>query len=262
MTAAVTLLSMRTQARQLASQENSTFVSDSELDTRINSAVRRLHDRLYAQGQEHQRKTLEMNTTSGQYLYNLPADFYRLLLLSCNRSAVMPTPSSSWSSATSDANDWRRMDPFMIQELPLLMNTMTGTADVVRYRMLGQVAAAVDTITQERKIEIRPTPRAVFTLRIDYIPTSATLTVSADEIDGLNGFEIIPILEAAIYLLEKEESDAKHLKEWLTREELRLDQVAPAQDHTAPETIVDLFGFSDDLLLDPFAYRVPHWRRP
>lgn len=262
MPASVTLLSMRTQARQMASQENSTFVPDSELDTRINSAVRRLHDRLYAQGQEYQRKTLEMNTVSGQHRYKLPTDFYRLLLLSCNRSAVMPTPSSSWTTAESDASEWRRMDPFMIQELPILMNSTSGTADVARYRILGQASELTETLTQERLVEIRPTPRSVYTLRLDYIPTSVALNLSADTIDGLNGFEIIPILEAAIYLLEKEESSADHLKQWLLKEEQRLDQVAPAQDHTAAETVVDLFGFSDDSVLDPFAFHVPSWRRP
>lgn len=247
----VTIADMRTRARRMASMENSTFVTDAELNDLLFSSLRRLTNRLHGQGQEYDRKTVETNTVPGQYLYALPTDFYRLQLLCCERTAVMPTPSNSWVEAASDSDTWRLMEPFMLQQLPTLMNTRYSGSELLRYRLRGghQTVGDISPVTSPvRQLEIRPTPRAIYTLRLDYLPVTRMPSGGGEDawqVDGLNGFENIPVLEAVIFMLQKEESDASSYQAWLLREEKALEQVAPAQDATSPEMIVDLLGIDD-----------------
>lgn len=263
----VTIADMRTRARRMASMENSTFVTDAELNDLLFSSLRRLTNRLHGQGQEYDRKTVETNTVPGQYLYALPTDFYRLQLLCCERTAVMPTPSNSWVEAASDSDTWRLMEPFMLQQLPTLMNTRYSGSELLRYRLRGghQTVGDISPVTSPvRQLEIRPTPRAIYTLRLDYLPVTRMPSGGGEDawqVDGLNGFENIPVLEAVIFMLQKEESDASSYQAWLLREEKALEQVAPAQDATSPEMIVDLLGI-DDGGYDPIGHHVAPWRRP
>lgn len=269
MAQSVTISELRTRARRMAKMEGSTFISDTELDSLLISGTQRITDRLNGQGQEYARRTVETNTVPGQYLYDLPPDFYRLQLLTANRAPAMPVPSNDWLDAASDSDGWIDLFPFAIADLAVLRNNTNGQASTARYRLRGVMGSSgaggeSGVIEAKRQIEIRPTPRVVYTLCLDYIPVTPVPTGSIDShtIDGLNGFEIIPVLETVIFMLSEEESDATHYKEWLVREEKRLEQVAPAQDQTRPETVVDVFGIVDGFYNgDPLAYRVPSWRR-
>lgn len=250
MAAPVTMASMRSQARDLAKMQGSTFVSDAHIDRLLLTGLARITDRLHSGGgQEYARSTVETNTVAGQALYDLPADFYRAQLVMLNRSAVMPVASNDWLDAASDRDGWRVLTSFQLPELAGLMNILSSTADQVRYRIRGVMGSngaggESGVIEAKRQIELRPTPRGVFTLRLDYLPTTPvpTGTVDAHTFDGLNGFEIIPILEAAIFMLGEEESSTTNLEKWLAREELRLDNVAPSQDAGRAERVVDVYA--------------------
>ena len=78
----ITLAQLRTQARQRADQENSNFVTDSELTGYINNSIAELHD-LMMQNYESEYfiKTFEFNTSSGVEDYPLPVDFYPTYIL-------------------------------------------------------------------------------------------------------------------------------------------------------------------------------------
>lgn len=260
----VTLAQMRTRARYMAKMESSTFVSDSEVDALIIAAVQRVTDRLHGGGgQEYERLTYETNTVVGTSLYDLPTDFYRLQLLQANRAAVMPVASNNWLEAASDAQHWRTMFPFMLPEDSMLRNITSGGWELYRYRIRGRIQGRTGSeyanIALARQIEILPVPRTVFTLRLDYQPTGIVEgnLDGAQKFDGLNGFELIPILEAAIFMLGMEESDTSVYERQLARQEARLDEVAPSQDAGRHERMVNVYG--DDADVSLYAGRRASW---
>lgn len=245
--ALVTLVELVGRARKRANQENSTFRSDTDVKRVLLTSVQRLRQRLHTGGQEYERLTAEMDTIPGQALYNLPSDFNQLQTLMANRNAVQvgAIVAGVWNAESSDAQDWVPLWPFELSELADLLNRTDGRADTARYRLRGtrpSVGEIAPVVTPTRKIEIRPTPRVAFTLRLDYLPTTLLDTSDTAPIEGLDGFEEIPVLEAAIYLLQEEESDTTALTTWLARELQRLDEATPQQDRNRPERVVDVYA--------------------
>jgi hypothetical protein len=245
--ALVTLGDLVGRARKRANQENSTFRSDADVKRVLLTSVQRLRQRLHTGGQEYERLTAEMDVIPGQALYNLPSDFNQLQTLMANRTTVQvgAVVAGVWNAESSDAQAWVPLWPFELAELAELLNRTDGNADTVRYRLRGtrpSVGEVAPVVTPTRKIELRPTPRVSFTLRLDYLPTTLLDTSDTAPIEGLDGFEEIPVLEAAIYLLQEEESDTTSLDTWLKRELERLADAAPQQDRNRPERVVDVYA--------------------
>ena len=72
----ITLLQLRTQARDRADMTNSLFIADAELNNYINSSIAELHDLLIgAYDSYYSILTSTFNTVSGTATYALPADF-------------------------------------------------------------------------------------------------------------------------------------------------------------------------------------------
>lgn len=258
--AVVTLATLVAKARKRADMVNSTFLSDTEWKELVLSGVQALRQRLHGAGQEWERLTAEMDTVPGQALYNLPTDFYRLQALMANRVQLVPgaTP-GTWYAHDSDATGWIPLFPFELAELPQLLSRTDGRAETASYRLRGvreEVGVMSPVTTPVRKLEIRPTPRQAFTLRLEYLPLTLLNTSDTAPIEGLDGFEEIPVLQAAIYALDKEETSATHLKEWLAREEARLAEVAAAQDMGRPERVVDVYAQQHGTVMDggPLGY--------
>lgn len=257
----VTLGSLVAKARRRADMTNSTFLPDTEWKELILSGVQALRQRLHRGGQEWERSTAEIATVAGQALYELPDDFLTLIQLLANRSAVQAAPvAGRWQAATSDATGWVPLWPFEMNELAGLLNRTDGNADTVRYRLRNERTDVSGVLTPVRKVELRPTPRYAFTLRLEYLPTTIASTADNAVVEGLDGFEDIPVLQAAIYALQKEESDATALVAWLQREEARLDEMATAQDRNRPERVVDVYAQQHETLLDGVPHR--HHLRP
>lgn len=81
MAANVTLLTMRTEARQRADQENSSFISDAELNGYLNKSARKLWDMLIDADASYKFSSATLTTTGLSDTLPLPTDFYKLLLL-------------------------------------------------------------------------------------------------------------------------------------------------------------------------------------
>lgn len=246
----VTLGAMVTRARRLAKQENSTFASDEEVKSLLLTGIQDVRDTLHGDGgQEWERSTAEIVTTPGQAIYDLPTDYYRLKLLSASTQVPSERGGGGWNPSLSDLTDWRGLWPFNLDELPLLLNNTSGDASNAMYRLRGKQGGTggAGSASPVRQVEIRPTPRVEYTLRLEYLPRTVVPSADAYEVDGLNGFEMIPILQAAICLLQMEESDASGLREWLGREQARLTAVASGQDQTRPERVADTAGILDPI---------------
>lgn len=257
--ASVTLGNLVTRARRHADQVGSPFKTDDDLKRQMLTVVARLRQKLHTGGQEYERITKERDTVAGQAIYDMPSDFNRLMLLLANRGQQPPTspvlelPLDGWSSGLSDATGWVQCFPFELAEMHQLLNRNDGSADTIRYRMRGELSGG-EAAAFKRQIELRPTPRSVFTLRIEYLPITSVNTDSATLVEGIDGFDEIVALEGGIYLLEAEESDASHLWRRLQRLEKDLDEIAPGQDMNKPERVVDIYAQQHATTIDGLPY--------
>lgn len=214
----ITLLEIRQQARQRADMENSEFVSDSELNNYINSSIAELHDILIqAYGTNYFTKTYLFTTTANTDSYALPADFYKLDGLDAKLNG------SNWTGLKrfnfpernrfSDSAPWNRF----------------GTK-FLYYRVVGS------------NIVFTPTPDAGTQMRLWYSPVAAKLSLDTDVLNDINQYVEYVIVDAAIKMMQKEESDVSVLfaqKQALVK---RIQEAAQNRDAGEPESVSDIYA--------------------
>ncbi len=224
MAALVTLAKLKERAREAADQENSTFISDSELTNYINTSAKRLYDLLIsAYGQEYyySQENISLGSTTDEY--ELPADFYKLLGVDLVLSA---NPSHNDQAIT--------IEPFNLQERNRYKNSYlyTGGFDGnvrARYRL------------RANKISIIPSSTGANTLRVIYVPTLEDMALDGDTFDGVNGWEEFIVLEVAIKMMRKEESDTRDLRADLAIIREDLLEMAADRDIGQPMTVSDVY---------------------
>ena len=127
---AITLLQLRTEARERADMKNSKFVTDSELNNYINNSISELHDILIqAYDGDYYINEVEFNTTAQQDSYDLDVvvpsqDFYKLRGI----------------DAKLNGSEWFTLQPFTFNERNRRQNfgawRYLGISNV-RYRLVG-----------------------------------------------------------------------------------------------------------------------------
>lgn len=179
-----TLLSLRTQSRQRADKVNSGFILDSELNQYINNSIAELYDLLVsAYGNDYYRKTYTFSTDGVNVQYALPTDFYKLIgldmYLQPSRFISLKPYQFNERGRYQDSSAWASL------------TAMNGP----RYHI------------QTNFVEFTPTPPGTYALTMYYVPCSPELVADTDAFDGINGWEEYIIVDAAIKMLQKEESD-------------------------------------------------------
>lgn len=202
-----TLVQLRDEARQLANMENSEFASDAEVNRYVNSAIRDLYDKLVqARGEQYYRVTENLTTTADQStvaLSGLSSDFYKLLGIDLQLSG-------RWLEMR--AMDFHHRNNFQL----------STTGRPIAYLIKGA------------DLEFFPTPGAVYTIRVHYLPLPTTLSLDADTFDGINGWEDWVVKTVGMWLLLKEESDISGLMAERARIEERIEAMAQSRDHGEP----------------------------
>lgn len=222
----VTLLELRTRARQRANKEGSGFVTDSELNGYINDSLTKLYDLLVgAYGNDYYAKTQAMVTDFNEQYYDLPLDFYKLLGID-----YLIGPQEALTLKPYQFNERNRY------RIGTFWNAIVGVAGP-RYQ-----------ITQN-KISFLPIPNAQYNLEIHYIPACPKLVANSDEFDGINGWEEYVVLDAAMKMLKKEETDVKDLETEKNEIVFRINQMAENRD--AGQS----FRVSDVRQIDGYSYR-------
>jgi hypothetical protein len=187
----VSLLSLRNRAKRAADMENSLFISDSEWNDYLNYGARRLHDVLVsASGDEYLLKSYSFTLVSGQTTYSLPSDFYR-----------------------ERAFDW------VTSPKPLSMQRFSFR-DRNKYNWVSYRGVPLYCL-QGPSVLFMPTPTIAGSgIMLWYIPTlqkttdsgatwtSGSLSADTDKIDGVNGYEELAVIHAAILAKQKENTDA------------------------------------------------------
>lgn len=224
---AIQLSEIRQRARQRADMENSNFVTDNELNFYINQSIAELHDILIqAYGEDYYVKSSTFQTVAGQEGYSLGSiitdnDFYKL------RGVDAKLNSDDWFTLQRfNFNERNRFQNFGVWDFLGITN--------VRYRILGS------------EIRFVPLPDRDLDVRIWYVPKAATLVDDTDSYDDINGWIEYVIVDAAIKMLNKEESDVTVLMNEKMLLKDRIEKAANNRDAENPESVQDIYIENDD----------------
>ena len=220
----ITLEELKLQSRQRSDMENSEFVSDAELTSYINASIAELHDLLIAAYNEDYYMEEHLFTANGTDInYALPADFYKLRGVDVRQNA-----SGSWGTVKrfnfNRRNEQQNAFTWNLLGLPYL-----------EYRLVGS------------NIRFNRTADNNTEFRIYYYPRAVKLVADADEFDDFNGFAEYVVVDAAIKMLAKEESDTSVLM--AQKEALRQRIMAMAQNRDAnePESVSDIYAEDSEI---------------
>lgn len=218
----VTLAQLKERARQRSDMENSNFVSDAELTSYINSSVAELHDLLIgAYGEDYFLSEDTFSTVAGTADYALPDDFYKLrgVDISLNGSDYITAKKFNFNERNRNTD----------------VTWGTRSAPHFRYRLMGS------------NIKFSPVPQSAASIKIWYVPTATALTVDADQYDDLNQYSEYVVVDAAIKMLQKEESDVTVLMNQKMALKRRLEEMANNRDIGQPESVRDIYSENDEL---------------
>ncbi len=182
-----TLAQMRAMVREHADQETTApttaFVDDTELDARINEALKQLYNLfIQTRGQEYFHEDYTFTSEAGVNHYQLPCRFFRLM-----------------GVTVSDGTRHFQVPTWEYQELSELRSRESygGSTSIYEYRYR----------LQHDKLVIYPKPTGTeHTFTLDYVPEFDELVADGDTFDGVNGWERWATLTAAIDIATKEEN--------------------------------------------------------
>lgn len=200
--------------------ENSKFVEDAELLVYINSSIAELHDLLVATYSDYYIESYEFSTVAGTDAYDLPAAFYKL----------------KGVDALLSGSDYYSIRPFNFNERNLNQSGTWGIlgAPALRYRLIGD------------QVKFSPAPNGVYSMKLWYVPTATALAVDADIFPDLNNFAEYVIVDVAMKMLAKEESDVTVLSALKMDLRKRIENMAQNRDAEQPESISDIYADNDD----------------
>jgi len=218
----ITLAELKLQARRRADMERSKFVKDAELVEYINASIAELVDLLIqAYDSDYYLESYQFNTVSGQNAYDLPDDFYKLRGV----------------DAQINGSDSYALRPFNFNERLRFSGSGSWTllqGAAVRYRLLGN------------QIKFTPTPDQATPITLWYIPVIPKLVNDSDEFNDLNQYAEYVVIDAAIKMLNKEESDVSVLAAQKAAIIQRLNSAAQNRDTGASDSVTDIYADNDD----------------
>lgn len=224
--AVVTLQQLMDRSRQRADQVNSGFVTDSELINWINVYKREYEDLLVRTfGADYSATSATFSATANTENYNLSAltggTFYKLQGLDVADS--------------SSPTGWRDVRPFNFHDRNRVSSSNiilpTQSTGQVRYRVWGP------------NLALRPVPTGTMTMKLWWVPQTVALSATTDSFDDVNGWSELIVVDAAIAMKDKEESDTSVLQNDRQRLVQRITSMAPNRDAGEPMTIADVRGY-------------------
>ncbi len=215
MASSVTLGSLKLQARERADMVNSKFIDDAELTRFINGSIKELYDWLVNAGEFYYIATQTINITSGADSYPLASDFYKLLGV----DLVVDTLGNGVT-----------LKPFQFEQRNSYLFTPTWNVvglSYLRYMLQGN------------NIKFVPVPSGANECKLFYAPAFQNLTTDSATFDGINGWEEFVVLDAAIKMLAKEESDVSVLAAQRGAMLQRIEDMKVMRDIGSPSRVGD-----------------------
>lgn len=226
----ITLLELRTQSRQRADMERSQLVTDAELTSYVNASTAELYDLLCeSYGSEYYVINTEIPVVANQDMYALPDGtlygnapaFYEL------KGVDLKIANQSYINVRQfNFNERNRFGDFSVWDLIGITN--------VRYRLVGQ------------SLLFSPMPDRNATLRIWYVPLPVQLVADGDTLDDLNSYSEYIITDAAIKMMQKEESDVSVLMAQKEALKKRIIDKSQQRDASVSGSVSDIYAENDD----------------
>jgi hypothetical protein len=201
--------------------ENSQFVTDSELNSYINGSASELYDILISQYADYYYTKATQTISSGSTSFSVPSDFYKFRGLDYQVSSgeFLNVYKFNFEQRNSKNRElWR---------------TLNRYAPYREYRLMGQ------------ECFIEPSDNAPGTYQLWYIPAYTELTADTDTLDTINHWFDYVVVDAAIKMLTKEESDTMGLmvqKQALLK---RISEMAAERDVSEAETVADIYSSNE-----------------
>lgn len=226
--ASFTLLQLRTLVRQRADIEASQHITDTELNNYINGSISELYDILIQKfGDEYFLSSTTFNLVNGTDLYDLPADFYKLIGVD-----LQLTPTTDY--VTVKRFDFQERNRYSASVLRGIYG-----APQLRYHVQGS------------KLRFQPTPTDTNGIKLWYVPTPISLSADGDTFSGFNGWEEYVIVDAAIKCMIKEETETAPSERRKAQLIERIESAAGKRDANFAPRITDTqrIEFEDGIIL-------------
>lgn len=224
---AVTLASLRDQARQRADMQNSEFVSDSELNVYLNNSAWELYDVVVSRFEDQFIYTDSITglpptytiTNTSENWFTLPTNFYKLRGVDRNQDSGNDVwfTLSKWNFA--ERNNF----------LDRGVRSYWGASGAC-YRILGN------------KVQILPQGDSAGTYRLWFVPKMTEMTANVDLDSSLEMWSEYIVVDSAIKCLIKEESDTSMLMNIKQALLARIEAMSANRDAGSPEKIANVRG--------------------
>lgn len=224
--ATMTLSELRTATRQRANFENNEFVTDSELDSYINQSLGELHGMVVqAFGEDYFITEVDLAYAANVAEADLPDDFFKVRTVEV--LVTQGTPNRYVTIRQFNRNEINLYNSPGMVELGVINLWWSN----LRYRLQGG------------KLILRPPPNSAITVRLAYMPQVTALVADDDETepgDSVNGWLEYVIVDAAIKMRDKQETDTSVLREQRERIVKRIQSESANRDAGDGETIRDV----------------------
>ncbi len=217
----ITLLDIKAQARNRADMVNSNFIDEIELNSYVNNSIAELHDLLVATyGADYLVLSYDFTTVNSVDTYALPADFYKL----------------KGVDAKLNGSQYYSLRPFNFNERNRNQDVAWGLigGPSIRYRLVGS------------NLKFSPIPEGSYPIRMWYIPVAAKLVLDTDIYNDINSYAEYVVVDAAIKMLQKEESDVSVLMAQKMDLRKRIENMAQNRDAEQPETVSDIYAENNE----------------
>lgn len=221
----VTLAQIRLRSREKADMVNSKFIEPPEHLDLINESYFTWYDMIVSAFEDYfLEEPTEFVLAAGVSQFPLPADFYKLAGIDKASDAgsdrFYPLRKTKWRERNRTENSF----------------STYALSPITSYRIIKD------------KILFTPKDGALGSFKLWYIPVATPLVLETDSIDTYNGFENLLILDVAIKMLNKEESDPSMLMVERARIEKKMQDMLIDRDISGSERIEEVDGdtFSEE----------------
>ena len=216
---------LRTRARRRADMENSSFVSDAEIQDYLNSSISELHDFMVKSYEDYFVSEQTYNAPIATGGANLPDDFYKALGVDYNSGGITST-----------------LRAYSFTERKIY-NTP--------YAAIDRLAEPMYKV-EGSKIKLIPTNSQSGTITLYYVPLPTQFSSTVTEIETIiPGYEEYVVVATAIRMLMKEESDTRQLELEKNQLASRIIRALSPRDASGSFAIRDVRKgrFRDDFIL-------------
>lgn len=220
MALSVSLSTLRTRVRRMADVEgDTTRFPDAELTAYINESLTWVYDLLVEADENFYASTTPatVSVVNGVSTYALSSSVYKVLGMDVSIGGeVLTLRPFEWT----ERNRYTSISGWSVQN-PLA------------YQLRGN------------NVSFIPTPTSSHTVSVYYVPAFALLSADGDTFDGVNGWEELAVIQAAIKVLRKDDRPTNELER--DRDVLlsRIEAMKPSRDLGSPHRVVDVANSYD-----------------